>query len=203
MGPKLGGIVLVFQPFMSRFPVLPMRTLSSSRLILWTGPKHSGKTTTLSSLIYLARLKGVSVAGILAPSFYIDDKLVGFDIVDLQSSERCPLARLDAQGTQKIGDFVLRQEGIELGRSAMQRACSSTAALIIVDEYGPLELKGGGWRSQVDEVIAKQVGIILLVVRDELADQVAQLYSQTAVQVVPCHRPGAIERVIAMLTEDL
>ena len=169
---------------------------SVPRLILWTGPKHSGKTTALTKLIDRARLKGIDVAGILAPSVYVCDKLLGFDILDVKTNRRCVLARLDIQGSQRIGKFVLSDEGIELGRSALQSACSSASSLIVVDEYGPLELAYGGWRTQVDELIDEYPATILLVVRDELADRVTQLYSHNVVQIIPCHQPDAIDQVI-------
>ena len=164
---------------------------------MWTGPKHSGKTTTLTSLIYLARLKGIAVAGILAPSVYIDDKLVGFDIVDLATNQRSCLSRHDAQGTETVGQFVFTDQGLEFGRSALQSAATSTAELIVVDEYGPLELAHRGWRIQVDRLIAETSGIILLVVRESLAEGVAQLYPQLPARIVPSAEPDAIDRVLA------
>lgn len=172
--------------------------MTSCRLLLWTGPKHSGKTTTLTSLIYLARLKGITVAGILAPSVYIDDKLVGFDIIDLDTNQRCPLARVDTQGAESVGQFVFTDQGLDLGRSALQFASTLSDGLTVVDEYGPLELAGNGWRPQVDELIAKPPGIILLVVRDELSDRVVQAYSSSGAQIVPCHQADAIERVLSV-----
>lgn len=173
-----------------------MKLSPLSRLILWTGPKHSGKTTTLSSLIYLARLKGITVAGILAPSVYIDNKLVGFDIVDLQTNHRSPLSRCDAQGPESVGQFAFTQQGLALGRSALQSALTSAPDLIVVDEYGPLELDHRGWRTQVDCLIEGSPAVILLVVRDELADDVAGLYPQTPALIVSSAEPDAIAQVL-------
>lgn len=173
-----------------------MKLSLSSRLILWTGPKHSGKTTTLTSLIYLARLKGIAVAGILAPSVYIDDKLAGFDIVDLDTNQRTTLSRRGAQGSQTVGQFVFTDQGLELGRSALQSVLISKTELIVIDEYGPLELAHRGWRTQVDRLIAETAGIVLLVVRDELAQQVSQLYPQPPALFVPAAEPDSIDRVL-------
>lgn len=177
-----------------------MRPLPSCRLILWTGPKHSGKTTVLTELTNRARQKGITVAGILAPSIYQSNRLVGFDILDLGTNQRCPLARRDIEGPKKIGEFVLTKEGLELGRSALKTTCKP-ARLIVVDEYGPLELKNGGWRSEVDSLIQRRPGMILLVVRDELANRVAQIYSEEAPRIISCREPGAIDRVIGLLME--
>ena len=163
---------------------------------MWTGPKHSGKTTTLAQLIDRARLKGISVAGILAPSIYVHDKLIGFDIVDLRTLQRCSLARLDVPGRECVGEFVFTDQGLELGRSALEFTTDSTADLIIIDEYGPLELAHRGWRPQTDRLIAGASGTVLLVVRDELVDRVVRTYPQTAALIVPFSAPDAIDRVI-------
>ena len=177
-----------------------MRSSPAYRLILWTGPKHSGKTAALTELVTRARRERITVTGILAPSVYKSNKLVGFDIIDLWTNRRSVLARRDIQGSEKIGEFVLSKNGLKLGRSVLAPTVGP-ADLIIVDEYGPLELKGGGWRREVDSLIRRWPGMILLVVRDELVDRVAQLYSQITGQILFCREPDAIDRVIGLLAE--
>ena len=60
-------------------------TPAEARLVIWTGPKHSGKTTAAALLAGRARGRGLDVAGVLAPSVIRGGELVGFDVVDLGS----------------------------------------------------------------------------------------------------------------------
>jgi nucleoside-triphosphatase THEP1 len=53
---------------------------TQNRLILWTGPKHCGKTTIATKLTQIARAEGFNVAGLLAPPLYRNSKLLGFDV---------------------------------------------------------------------------------------------------------------------------
>ena len=175
--------------------------MTSCRLLLWTGPKHSGKTAVVSRLADRAGQQSISVAGILAPSVYQHQQLVGFDIVDLQTNQRRPLARRHAQGSQQVGQFVFTDEGIEFGRLALQSASSLSDGLIVVDEFGPLELEGGGWRRDVDSLICDSPAVVILVVRDELADRVAQIYSRQTPQIISCRQPDAFDRVVSLLIE--
>ena len=98
--------------------------------------------------------------------------------------------------------FVFSDEGLDLGRAALQYAANLTSGLIVVDEFGPLELEGRGWRTEVDAIVCGSPALILLVVRDELADRVSQIYSQKSSQLISCHQPDAIDRVIAVSLEQ-
>jgi len=149
-------------------------------LILWTGPKHSGNTS-VRALTQTARDKGFKVAGILAPPLYRNSELLGFDVLDLQNQTRAPLARRKTSES-KAEPFTFNNDGIKLGNAALSEENTKSADLIIVDEFGPLELKGQGWRRKVDSLLASSPAfcrIILLVVRRELTDTVRQLYAGT------------------------
>ncbi len=153
---------------------------TQNRLILWTGPKHCGKTTSATKLAQIARAEGFNVAGLLAPPLYHNSELLGFDVFDLQNQMRAPLARrkINASNT---GQFTFIAEGLKLGNSALSAEATKTADIVIVDEFGPLELDSKGWRKNVDSLLVSSNTVILLVVRQELAGKVRQLYSN-----IPC-----------------
>ena len=114
-----------------------------NKLILWTGEKHCGKTTSAVNLTKIAHSEGFVVAGILAPSIYNNNQLLGFDAVDLRNETRVPLAR------RKSGQFTFSAEGLKLGNAALSEAATKSADLVIIDEFGPMELNGRLWRSTV------------------------------------------------------
>jgi len=180
-----------------------------SQLILWTGQKRSGKTTQAGALVQTARGEGFSVAGILAPSIVLGGELVGYDVVDLQQGTRAPLARRK-RDSGAVGRFTFLAAGLELGRTALGRESTRSADFIVVDEFGPWELDGGGWRKNVDELLAAApaasfptkfgtAGAVLLVVRDQIVGLVQKVYSYVPAIRLAAGGPDSAGRVIELL----
>jgi nucleoside-triphosphatase len=171
---------------------------TQNRLILWTGPKHSGKTTSATRLIEMALTEGFIVAGILEPSLYDDGKLLGFDVLDLHSQRRTPLARRN-KDKSSIGFFNFITDGLKFGNAVLSSDKIKSADLIIIDEFGPLEIKGQGWRRNIDSLLSSSNAILLIIIRKELKETFRKLYAN-----VPCLELEAIEEnsareVITML----
>jgi len=164
-----------------------------NKLILWTGEKHSGKTTSVANLVEIARSEGFIVAGLLAPSIYNNDELLGFDAIDLRNEKRIHLAR------RKTGQFTFLADGLKLGNTALSKAATKSADLVIVDEFGPLELKGQLWRESVDSLLTSSSALILLVVRQELADKVQRVYKDFPYRNLAAIEPESIDEVIGLL----
>jgi nucleoside-triphosphatase THEP1 len=173
-------------------------TLKRNRLILWTGQRHSGKTTRAAELAQLARDEGFDVAGLLAISVYRDGRLIGFDAFDIRSKIRAPLARRKAGGP-KFGPFSFITEGQKLGAAALSPAATKSAKLIIVDEFGPLELSQQGWRESVDSLLTSSDAVILLVVRQDLAKAVMQLYRDIHSIELNAGKPDSVEQAVTFL----
>ena len=171
---------------------------TQNRLILWTGPKHCGKTTSAANLARIARAEGFNVAGLLAPSLYRNSKLLGFDVLDLQNQTRAPLARLKISQS-KAGPFTFIADGLKLGNAVLSAEATKSADLVIVDEFGPLELNNEGWRRNVDSLLISSNAVVLLVVRRELADTVRQVYSGLPCQELAATEGNSIDEVITML----
>jgi molybdopterin-guanine dinucleotide biosynthesis protein A/nucleoside-triphosphatase THEP1 len=173
-----------------------------NKLVLWTGEKHSGKTTRAAKLVEIARGEGFNVAGLLAPSLYRDGELLGFDAIDLQNETRAPLAKRNTD-TGKTIRFTFLPEGLKLGNAALSTTAAKSADLVIVDEFGPLELDGRGWRENVDSLLASSSALILLVVRQELADAVRRVYTDFPCRNLAAIEPESIGKVIGMLRDFL
>jgi len=168
------------------------------KLILWTGKRHFGKTTSVAKLAQTARDKGFNVGGLLAPCVCRKGELVGFDAFGLRSKKRAPLARCKA-GKGKAGPFNFIADGLKLGNVALSVEATQSADLVIVDEFGPLELGGRGWRRNVDSLLISSDALILLVVRQELADAVRQLYAGFPQRELVATMRNSINEVITML----
>jgi len=172
--------------------------LIRKKLILWTGKKHSGKTTSAATLVGMARDEGFDTAGLLAEALYHDGRLIGFDAIDLQTKKLAPLARRRSEGGESVPfDFIA--EGVELGRNALSIVATKSADLVVVDEFGPLEMNSQGWRTDVDSLVRSSEALILLVVREELAGQVQHLYSNVAILRLCAAEAESIEKVMSEL----
>jgi len=170
-------------------------------LFLWTGPRHCGKTTGAAGLARMARHCGFRVAGLLAPSVYRDGHLVGFDALDLGSEARSPLAvRRDNPGD--VGPFHFTEEGLRLGAHALDVTTTDGADLVIVDEFGPLELASRGWRRAVDLLVHAGEAPVVVVVRRELADAVRDVYADVPGKVLDATAPESVHEVICLLRDN-
>ena len=165
---------------------------------LWKGPKHSGKTTSAAKLARTARQCGFRVAGLLAPSVYRDGHLAGFDVVDLRNEARCSLAvRRDDPGN--IGPFHFLEEGLRLGCHALDVAATEGTDLVIVDEFGPLELASRGWRKAVDSLVHAGRTPLVIVVRQELVGAIQEIYADVPSRVVDATAAESVREVICLL----
>jgi nucleoside-triphosphatase THEP1 len=129
---------------------------------------------------------------------YAQDVLLGFDLVNLRSGQRAPLARRDLEHREDR-PFHFLAEGLRLGDEALGPSATRDADLIIVDEYGPWELKSHLWRRATDRLMTSVNAVLLLVVREELVDEVLRLYTGPATRKLAALAPESVEEVLAIL----
>ena len=110
-----------------------------------------------------------------------------------------------SRATQRInldgaaGPFVFNEEGLRIGRAALSSKVTRQAELVVVDEFGPLELRGGLWRDAADRLAAEADKLLLLVVREELRRTVADIYTARRVEVMPAAEPLSTRRILALM----
>jgi nucleoside-triphosphatase THEP1 len=176
------------------------RPTKAFNIRILSGPVQSGKTTAAQNLLTRARANGRSVAGILAPSIRLDGRLIGFEVVDVASGRRTRLATRSPGDVHPPLPFEFHDEGLELGASALTCDEAMKADLVVVDEFGPLELSGRGWRGPVDALAKRAAGLILLVVRQSLVARVLALYGLPDDRVTDMSNPArAVESALAAL----
>lgn len=172
--------------------------LRTNRLIFWTGARHSGKTTAAAKLAAQLHSEDFQVAGLLAPAVYKNDELVGFEAVDLRSGARAHLA-YHITNPRTARKFEFTKEGKKLGKAALSPAAVRSAECVIVDEFGPIELAGKGWRQDVEWLLKSTAAVVLLVVRNELVGKVEQLYCNYAGCRIPADSADSIKKVCDVL----
>lgn len=101
-----------------------------------------------------------------------------------------------------VGLFHFLEEGLRLGRHALDRDSTDGANLVIVDEFGPLELASRGWRGAVDSLIRADRMPLVVVVRRELTDAVRGVYANVPCRLLDATAPESIDEVLRSVRED-
>ena len=136
-------------------------------IFILTAPIQSGKTTTLIS--WSANRNDVH--GILTP--VIGGKRV---FMDAQTKEQFPMEVTGDEETLVVGRFVFSKAGFDKAIQIIRNAINKEGWLVI-DEIGPLELKGEGFCDILKEVLFQRNDKLLLVVREGLVQQVKKYFS--------------------------
>jgi len=138
-------------------------------VVLLTGQKGEGKTTLCAELAELVRSRGGRVAGILSPGFWDDGVRSGYQIEDLLTGRRLWLARrAQTPGHLAQGPYWFDPVALQFGRQALADGAAARPDLMVVDEVGPLELRGEGWAPALDLLQARQPCPMLWVIRPAL-----------------------------------
>ncbi len=109
--------------------------------VLLTGRPGVGKTTVLMKVLEGLRRKGLVVAGFTCPEVRVGGRREGFDIVDIESGARAPLARVISKCESiKVGKYcVMSASASKLGSEALRKALKE-GDVVAIDEIGPMEL---------------------------------------------------------------
>ena len=142
---------------------------ASPKLLILTGPVHSGKTSLLLDICAEVRRRGLPVDGYLSPAVWSEGGRSGYDLYILPDGPSLPFLRTGRErGRLRVGPYAVDPEGLERARRTIRTA--SGPAPLVVDEVGPLELGGEGVWPAVEEVLARRPERLVLVIRDTLLD---------------------------------
>ncbi len=139
--------------------------------LLVVGEPGSGKTSWCREYIDRQRKSGSTIGGILSPAIDKQRQRIGFNVIDLVTGQEVPFARLSRyrsfKGAEVVGDYTISRDGISFACGAIRRAVESGCELVVIDEIGPLELRGNGLMPAVQSALASPVDV-LIVVRSSL-----------------------------------
>jgi len=132
-----------------------------------TGPVHSGKTTLLKNIVSSLKEKDLSIDGYLSEAIWENKELIGYNLLDLKDRQYHPFIRKQGQQDwQRIGPFFFLPGTLDIAKKIIRR--SEKVDLCLVDEVGPLELKGKGvWPALKDALLFPNPHL-LLAVRDSI-----------------------------------
>ena len=170
-------------------------------IFIISGEQGEGKSTFAKKLAIILREKKYAVRGIIAKGSWKDGLRSGFELIDLESGMTMPLAARDQAGQPgECGSFTFNDDAVAWGRSILSLAAGRNEGVILLDEVGPLELRGEVWAPVLDELIAKFSGILVITVRLKLLEDVTHKWDLTPVAVIhlssstPQEAAGIIEK---------
>ncbi len=134
-------------------------------VIIVTGATGIGKTSVCRKLIELARNRGYTCGGILTYKA-LDKSII---IEDIQSGDKETLAGINNlyhDHGPRTAKYSFNPKGIDFGIQAIDKGTS--AAILVVDEIGHLELRAEGFTKVLELIKADKVTNCILVIRSEL-----------------------------------
>lgn len=140
------------------------------KALILTGPINSGKTTRLMEWCKNRN----DVYGILTPK--INGKRV---FVDVATGEQFEMeAKSNEENVLSIGKYIFSVEAFDRAKTIMKNASVNKNAFLVIDEVGPLELKGEGFNAELNNLLSTKGDDLqlILVVRDTLLQEVIDFY---------------------------
>lgn len=160
------------------YPVLNNELKKYCKIIIVSGEIEEGKTTFLLKLIPLLKDKGLRLKGFVAKGIHDKDRRIGYDLEDLDNGNSIPFIRKTvAKDTFRHGKYYFSEKGIEFGNRIFDSIGSSNTDLFIIDEVGPVELKGKGWSAGIEELIHNNCIPQMWVVRKSLVKKVIRQWN--------------------------
>ncbi len=141
---------------------LPRLPLAVPAVVL-TGRAGAGKSEAVLEIAVRLRARGVPVRGIVQTAILEEGRRVGFAVRDLESGEETALARRVGRERGQFGTaFRFSEDGFRLGRRALAK--TDRGSVVVVDEIGPVELRGGGHMAAVRRalVVPGIAGVVLV-----------------------------------------
>lgn len=153
-----------------------------SMVVVVTGPVHSGKTTLVRRVVSQLKTKNFRLDGYLSPVALCKGEAVGYDLLDLAEERTTPFIRKEGRtGWPRIGPYFLIPETLQKARQKILNC--DPRNLLIVDEVGPLELRGQGIWPALTHVLKDPSRDILIVARRPILGELLNLINRPDVEI--------------------
>jgi len=152
-------------------------TLKATVVII-TGEIQQGKTTFTQKIISELISRRIKMAGFL--SIGIDEHGIrnGFNLCDIESGKLIELCSDKKEENRlKLGRFYFNQKALEFGNEILKSDNVADKQLIVIDEIGPLEVRGQGWCRAIDELTDNFTIPHLWVVRKSLVQKISRKWN--------------------------
>ena len=171
------------------------------RALIIHGPIGCGKTRRALELAERASQCGYRVLGLVSVRVVEGGETTGYTGVDLSSGERFPLVRLSSlvEGSdwRRLGEwkFSFSDAGFRRANVVLEEAAEALedGTVVVADEYGHIELQGGGIHgglTRVAEALRSGGCLVVLCRTDKVEPVLEMLPVEAAVLVAEADSPG-------------
>ena len=159
-------------------------------VLILSGPVHGGKTTFLELSLPRWAARGVRPCGFLSVPAADGQGRKCYDLLEVRTGRRLPYLRREGEtGAERAGPFSFVPGTLELARALIRGA--KPDEILVVDEAGPLELRGGGLWPELRKVLADPARRSLVVVREEILEDFAAALAPAVPLVLDVRDPNA------------
>jgi nucleoside-triphosphatase THEP1 len=159
-------------------------------IIILSGPVHSGKTTLIQKSLSRWAARGLPFAGFLSIAVRNERGETEYDFLDIKDGRRLPfLRRAGERAWETVGPFSFVPSTLDAARALL--AAADPAEVLIVDEFGPRELAGGGLWPALRGVVSDGSFRILLVVREDILDDALRVLAVSPALILDARDPSA------------
>lgn len=171
-----------------------------NQVLIIHGPIGSGKTSKANEISEKAILMGYSVYGLLSLRVIQNNVTIGYDGLNLRTGSSFSLVRLrslsKSDDWENIGPwkYAFNKEGFKKANKLLSRAASEhpNKKLIIIDEFGHIELIGRGIYQGFKDVIgsiSEREKVVILCRTDKFENVLKFLHKDIKVMVISSSDP--------------
>lgn len=141
------------------------------------GDQGSGKSTLMMHLLWEARLLQLRCGGFLALGYWHNNKRSGFDLQLIDSGRVLPFCR-DNQlpGWEPLRRFFFSRDALQAGIGELTSLRDRNIDLWLIDEIGPIELKGGLWHGVFSHLVKNHKVPLVVSMRPALIEEICRYF---------------------------
>ena len=134
--------------------------------------------------------------GIIARGVHNGSGRIGYDLEDINIGEKHIYIRnVYTPRWFRYGKYYFSPEGLEFGKYILQNIREENTDLIVIDEIGPVEMKGRGWADDIERLLSTSQIPQLWVVRRSLLKKAIRQWNVGEVLVIDISKE-TVENII-------
>ncbi|MEN8224648.1 MAG: nucleoside-triphosphatase [Bacteroidota bacterium] len=188
------------------YPALKNELNNQTSVVILTGEVQEGKTGFLLQLISLLKAKNLSMSGLIAKGVHDDTGRTGYDLTDLNSGDTIQYIRnKKLPDSYRYGKYYFSAEGQRFGEKVLNNIDAANTQLIVIDEIGPVELKGKGWAQEIERLVNNFGVPHLWVVRKQILKKAIRQWNVGEVMLIDIRNDDveeSAEEILAFLSRE-
>lgn len=174
----------------------------AGKVLLLLGSSGDGKTTTLQKTISRANLNDIKFSGIISPGTWKQNKRFSSIVQNIKTGENCLFAKREFEEGEDLGRFIFDEDGQALANKTLTTENNTDSDCIIIDEIGPLELKGQGHSPLIAPLVAMKKPKHIWAIRPSIVDKVISKWMLIDPVIVLATDPNASIKIEEFLRSN-